>query len=57
MLRRTDEDEVITAILTEARTPRLVDNMDGINPTPEDWRCAIAAWVLGLLKIPDPQEH
>ena len=44
------EDSVIDAILTSAIAPALVDDMDGITPTAEDWRCAIAAYVLGLLR-------
>ena len=57
-MTRDHEDEVITAILSSALTPRLVDTMDGIYPTREDYRCALAAWVITLLRSADrPEWH
>lgn len=56
-MERDHEDEVITAILSSALTPRLVREMDGIYPTREDYKCALAAWVINLLRLDVTEWH
>lgn len=45
------DNEVIDCILLYVEAPKLVRNIDGISPTAEDFRCVMAAYVLGLMRV------